>query len=144
MFFKNTFCGVCVYNLGPRIDICLTLEGAAKWVLICVCFSLCVYMYMFLCVCVYAGVHVCAHECWNQRKALGIILQGLPLLSSESSQCQLPCLATRLQDPPESASPVHQPSVYWGSGVLTQVLMLALQVFTDSSVPTLVLTFDPI
>lgn len=87
---------------------------------------------------------MCAHECWDQRKALGIILHRLSLLSSESSQCQLPCLATRLQDPPDSASPVHQSSVYWGSGVLTQVLMLALHVFTDSSVWSLVLTFDPI
>lgn len=89
-------------------------------------------------------MHVCAHECWDKRKALGIILQGLPLLFSESSQSQLPCLATRFQDPPDSASPVHQYSVYWGSGELTQVLMLALHVFTDSSVRSLVPTFDPI
>lgn len=81
----------------------------------------------------YAGLHVCAHECWDQRKALGIVLKELPLLSSESSQNQLPCLATRLQDPPDSESPVHhQTSVYWGSGDLTQVFMLALQVFTDA------------
>lgn len=71
---------MCVGNVGLRIGVCWTLEGAAKWVLMCVSL-LCAYLYMLCvdaCRCTYVHIHVCAHTYGDQRKGLGIILQAWP------------------------------------------------------------------